>query len=352
MKKQDIIDLIDAHVRGNDASFIKKSYEIAQGFYNSGEKELADYILSQLNPSLRIGTQNSEQNLSNSILFKEIESSSDSFILPEVLSDQLKGIINAVSKNIGISKFLFVGLPGTGKTEAVRQLGRILHRTIYMINFDELIDSRLGMTQKNLSALFDQMNRFPLPQRAIFLFDELDALALDRINSNDVREMGRVTSSLLKGLDQLNRNIMLIATTNLQKNLDKAISRRFDAIINFNQYTNDDLFDVANDYLEGLIKKGIDIEKDSKLLKKIINNSYEQLTPGSLKNVLRTSVAFGDLNSKDYLRRLYLILKGDKVSKDNELYYLKEHNFSLREMEILTLISRSELSRRLNIKDE
>ena len=38
--------------------------------------------------------------------------------------------------------------------------------------------------------------------KVIFLFDEIDALALDRTNSHDLREMGRATSTLLKGLDK------------------------------------------------------------------------------------------------------------------------------------------------------
>ena len=37
----------------------------------------------------------------------------------------------------------------------------------------------------------------------LVLFDEIDVIALDRINSNDVREMGRVTSTILRELDRL-----------------------------------------------------------------------------------------------------------------------------------------------------
>ena len=39
--------------------------------------------------------------------------------------------------------------------------------------------------------------------------------SIDRINSNDSREMGRVTSTMLKEIERLNENIVLIATTNL-----------------------------------------------------------------------------------------------------------------------------------------
>lgn len=63
------------------------------------------------------------------------------------------------------------------------------------------------------------------------MFDEIDALALDRTNSHDLREMGRATSTLLKGLDNLSSNAIIIATTNLFENFDKAMTRRFDYII-------------------------------------------------------------------------------------------------------------------------
>ena len=349
MKKQDVVDLIEAHVTGNNALFINKAYEIANDFYRNGEQELANFIIGQLTPSLRMTLQNNL--IQTSSLLKEIDSSSETFILPDVLSEQIKGIVNAVSKNIGISKFLFVGSPGTGKTEAVKQLGRVMHRNIYLVNFDELIDSRLGVTQKNISALFDEINRFSLPKKSIFLFDELDALALDRINSNDLREMGRATTSLLKGLDCLNRDVLLIATTNLQKNLDKAISRRFDAIINFDQYGVDDLTEVASFFVETAIKNGINIEKDKKLLRKIIANSPEKLTPGVIKNLMRTSIAFGDLDTKDYLRRFYLATRGEFLSKNKEATALRNAGFTLREIETLTLISKSELCRFFNEVD-
>ncbi len=78
---------------------------------------------------------------------------------------------------------------GTGKTEAVKQLARILDREIFMVDFSAIIDSKLGQTQKNLAALFKEINSFVQPKKVIVLFDEIDALALDRTNSNDLREM-------------------------------------------------------------------------------------------------------------------------------------------------------------------
>ena len=54
-----------------------------------------------------------------------------------------------------------------------------------MVDFSAIVDSKLGQTQKNLIELFKEINAFVHPEKAIILFDEIDALALDRTNSND-----------------------------------------------------------------------------------------------------------------------------------------------------------------------
>ena len=90
---------------------------------------------------------------------------------------------------------------GTGKTETAKHIARILNRELYQAEFGAIIDSKLGQTSKNITTIFDEINNLPHPEKIIILFDEIDALALDRLNNNDLREMGRATSTLLKELD-------------------------------------------------------------------------------------------------------------------------------------------------------
>ena len=70
--------------------------------------------------------------------------------LPLVIVDDIKGMINAINHNVGINKFLFEGAPGSGKTEAAKHVARLLDRTLYYVDFDYLIDSKLGQTNKNI----------------------------------------------------------------------------------------------------------------------------------------------------------------------------------------------------------
>lgn len=81
--------------------------------------------------------------------------------LPVVISNDIKGIINAVNHNIGINKFLLEGLPGSGKTEAAKHIARLLGRTLYCVDFEHLIDSKLGQTNKNIASIFAEINMFP-----------------------------------------------------------------------------------------------------------------------------------------------------------------------------------------------
>ena len=238
MKKKNIINLIKYYAENNDSGFRSEAYEIARDFDTSGDYQLSEYIMALLSNANTFIPQSNE--IESEYLIKITDSNSH-LPLPQAISDEIVGIINAVGHNAGINKFLFQGAPGTGKTESVKQVARILDRELYSVDFSAIIDSKMGQTQKNLSSLFQEINTFPQPEKVIVLFDEIDAIALDRTNSNDIREMGRATSAMLKGLDNLDGRIVLIATTNLFEHFDKALSRRFDYIVSFDRYTRDDL---------------------------------------------------------------------------------------------------------------
>ena len=68
-------------------------------------------------------------------------------LLPDLITKDILGIVQAVKHRIGINKFLFQGAPGTGKTEAVKNLARILGREVFIVDSPALVDSKLGQTQ-------------------------------------------------------------------------------------------------------------------------------------------------------------------------------------------------------------
>lgn len=344
MKKKNVLNLIKYYAENNDSSFKNEAYEIAKDFDQSGDYQLAEYIMALLSDVNTFVPQSYDYNFN---FFTKVNSSNSSLPLPIEIKNDIEGIVNAIGKDIGVNKFLFEGAPGTGKTETVKHIARILDRELYQAEFDGIIDSKLGQTSKNINSVFDEINDLPHPEKIIILFDEIDALALDRLNNNDLREMGRATSTLLKELDKLNDKIIFIATTNLYQSFDKAIIRRFDKIINFNRYTNEDLVDVAVSILTEYIDKFPSAARDIKLFRKIIGNLDPIPYPGDLKNLIRTSLAFSDVNKPyDYLKRLYE--SANKLKIDENLKLLQKQTFTIREIENLTGIPKSTISRGLN----
>ena len=304
MKKKNVINLIKYYAEKNDLGFKDEAYEIAKEFESNGDYQLSEYIVSVLSNSNSFITQSVER---ESEFLKKVVLHNDPLPLPFSIKEDIDGIINAISHKIGVNKFLFEGAPGTGKTEAAKLIAKILDKNLFIVNFEELIDSHLGQTQKNITKLFEDINNFVFSNKNIVLFDEIDSIAIDRINSNDVREMGRATSAMLKGFDSLKDDVIIIATTNLYKSFDKALTRRFDAVINFNRYTREDLINIAVMTTNKLLDKYDMGWKNSSMVSKIINLYDEIPYPAELINVIKTSIAFSSLdNEYDYLKNLFI----------------------------------------------
>ena len=125
---------------------------------------------------------------------------------------------------------LFYGSPGTGKTETVYQLARKTGRNIMVVDVPQLKSMWVGQSEKNVKALFDryreQVKRAKLTP--ILLFNEADAIIGKRKSGaeNAVDKMeNSLQNIILQEMEQLDG--IMIATTNLQENLDKAFERRF-----------------------------------------------------------------------------------------------------------------------------
>ena len=276
--------------------------------------------------------------------FEKVTVGNDPLPLPELIEQDVMGMVNAISRNLGINKFLFQGAPGTGKTETAKQVARILNRELYAGDFSAVIDSKLGQTQKNIVSLFREITEFAHPEKVIVLFDEIDSIALDRTNSNDLREMGRATSTLLKEFDRLDDRVVLLATTNLFDHFDKALVRRFDSIIDFNRYSQEDLAEIAEVLLNDFLNKFKCTGKNIRLFRKIVSLMSPIPYPGELKNIIRASVAFSNPSDEfDYLRRFYKAVYTEPM----DIHVMQSQGFTVREIEILTGISKSQVSREL-----
>lgn len=135
---------------------------------------------------------------------------------------------------------LFYGAPGTGKTETVMQLARRTGRDILQVNFSEIKSMWVGESEKNIKALFDSYRQKVKTSliTPILLFNEADAIIGKRQEGAE-RAVDKMENSIqniiLQEMETLDG--ILIATTNLAQNMDKAFERRFLYKIRFDKPT-------------------------------------------------------------------------------------------------------------------
>ena len=137
---------------------------------------------------------------------------------------------------------LFYGSPGTGKTETVYQLARKTGRNIMVVDVPQLKSMWVGRSEKNVKALFDRYSEQvkKSKQTPILLFNEADAIIGIRKNGaeNAVDKMeNSLQNIILQEMETLDG--IMIATTNLQQNMDKAFERRFLYKIKFDKPTEE-----------------------------------------------------------------------------------------------------------------
>ena len=132
---------------------------------------------------------------------------------------------------------LFYGAPGVGKTETVLQLARKTGRNIIQVNVEQIKSMWVGESEKNIKEIFnDYRNLVEMqPLAPILLFNEADAVIGIRHKGAE-RATDKMENALQNIILQEMERIdgILIATTNLAQNFDKAFERRFLYKVKFN----------------------------------------------------------------------------------------------------------------------
>ncbi|MCB0502239.1 MAG: AAA family ATPase [Bacteroidetes bacterium] len=155
------------------------------------------------------------------------------FLLKDLLGDiKLKETQKRlVDKNLpkGITTLLY-GVPGTGKTEIVKQIAKETNRELMKVEISQSKSMWFGESEKIIKRIFTDYKSMAndCERTPILLFNEADAIISKRreILNSSVDQTGNTIQNII--LEELeNFEGILIATTNLVNNLDSAFERRF-----------------------------------------------------------------------------------------------------------------------------
>lgn len=124
---------------------------------------------------------------------------------------------------------LLSGPPGVGKTLAAAYLAEQLNLPLVTLNLAATVSGLLGNTGNNLVKVLAHAKAQP----CVLLLDEFDAFAKRRDDGQDIGELKRVVNVLLQAIDEWPSTSLLVAATNHEELLDRAIFRRFDFWVRF-----------------------------------------------------------------------------------------------------------------------
>jgi hypothetical protein len=126
---------------------------------------------------------------------------------------------------------LFFGAPGVGKTETVYQMARATGRDIMSVNIADMKNAYWGESEKRVKALFDRYRSIAKGQELapILLFNEADAVISKRLEIGGNHSVDQTQNAMQNIILQEIENLegIMIATSNLTVNMDKAFERRF-----------------------------------------------------------------------------------------------------------------------------
>jgi SpoVK/Ycf46/Vps4 family AAA+-type ATPase len=211
-------------------------------------------------------------------------------VLQEVLLEQNRSDLLASYGLRPISRLLFCGPPGCGKTLAAEVLATELGLQLATVRFDAVVSSFLGETAANLRKVFD----FFAAQRFVALFDEFDAIGKEREDPAEHGELKRVVNSFLQMVDAYRGPSLLMAATNHERMLDRAIWRRFDEVLFFDKPNLEQVRQLLPVKLRG-------VRYDLPLSDPGFLNQFTGFTQASIERVLIRAIKAMTLKGRQFL---------------------------------------------------
>ena len=239
--------MLRSQAEGDEEQYLSIALQVAAAEARQGRRETANEIRSAVDaarahrgvkPSIPIAFSRPKGDLEGLLELRETRNRIADVVLPGHISERLENLLLQQRRRdwlrehgrVPSHRLLFVGPPGSGKTMTAEALAGELRLPLFVIRLDTMITRFMGETAAKLRLVFDETLR----RRAVYLFDEFDAVGGRRNASNDVAEMRRVLNSFLQFMEEPSAtDSPIVAATNHPELLDGALLRRFDEVLEF-----------------------------------------------------------------------------------------------------------------------
>lgn len=231
------------------------------------------------------------------------ELSFDDVFLPKGLMDDLI-IYNKLFETKGmLQRFMFNGIPGTGKTESTRAISSLLNKqgvTIIKTNICDIIKQKFDLAK--------------ILAPALIILDDIDLYLGDRNHGGVSPRLGDFLD-ILDGVDKLPNNVGVIATTNAPHLIDLAAQRpgRFNRLLFFDELTEENIASIINKSLNSMSEEFGNITDSDRLIlsnPKLISFFKKSGCTGAfiyetVKNIkYKIEILGGDLNLDDIITEI------------------------------------------------
>lgn len=235
--------LVRSHGTGDDVAFYATALQVAAQAARQGHNRLAADLKAQIDAAQRQATSSRvtaiaqpRGELADLVVASFPAVSMRDLVAAPELENQLRHVLAEQRQRhtlmqhgfAPVHRLLLEGPPGTGKTMTASVLAHELAVPLLTVRLDSLLSKFMGETAGKLRVVFEAAAQ----QRAVYLFDEFDALGGDRAG-NDVGEARRILNSFLVFLEQASADSLVIASTNHRGLLDRALFRRFDMVLTY-----------------------------------------------------------------------------------------------------------------------
>lgn len=299
----EIIKIIEGGLKKDTKKLVAYATLLAENLIKDGQKKLGERILKLVDSSK---VENSDLVSLNELVSTPVDQESrlsivdisypNEFSEKLIISQQIKSGLHTFIESlkhrdklqkVGLetnNSLLLYGPPGCGKTSIAKHISYQTGLPLVIARLDTIVSSLLGSTAKNIRRIFEFADSKP----CILFLDEFDAIAKARNDQHEMGELKRVINSLLQNIDSYTRNNILIAATNHEELLDRAIWRRFNNIIEVGKFKDDqDIEKLVKLYSQDFENDFINDKKKTD----IIINLFKEFSPSDIKTIINNAIS-------------------------------------------------------------